>query len=80
MGFKSNRENLVSKYIGYKMTTNATDSMFKVEFQKGTKVVVYEFMLHKVDYSIKPVLTYGMTTNKLKKINHSTSLNLVLTK
>src|SRR6185295_13002664 len=79
-GFKSNRECLNIKYAGYKMATSSNDRIYKISYSKNNERIVYEFELQKVDYSIKPVLTYSLTTNGATKRHKSTSVNLVLTK
>jgi hypothetical protein len=77
---KSDKKCLNNDYSGYEMVEQSNDSLYRVDFSKGKETIVYEFRLQKVDYSEKPVLTYSLTINGIKKRVHSTGCNLVFTK
>jgi hypothetical protein len=77
---KSDRKCLNKDYSGYKIAEHSNDSLYRVDFSKGKETIVYEFRLQKVDYSEKPVLTYSLTINEIKKREHSTGCNWVFTK
>jgi hypothetical protein len=76
----SDRKCLNKDYAGYKITEYSNDRQYQVTFLKDNETIFYEFKLQKVEYSEKPVLTYSLTINGIKKSDHSTSVNLVLTK
>ncbi len=76
----SDRRCLNKDYFGYKVVEQSNDSLYRVNFSKGKEIVVYEFRLRKVDYSKKPVMTYSLTINGIKKREGHTSCNWVFTK
>ena len=77
---KSNRTCLNKKYSDYKIKTETTDTLFRLNFMKDKNLIIYEFRLQKVSYSDKPVLSYSIEIDGVIKRQHSTSCNLVLTK
>lgn len=77
---KSNSTCLNKKYSDYKIKTETTDSLFRLNLVKNKNLVIYEFRLQKVSYSDKPVLTYSIEVDGEIKRQHSTSCNIVLTK
>lgn len=68
---------------GLKQTRLAEDSLYRVTFIGGNNTIVYEFKLVKDDLSRvtgEPVLTFSLTINGIKKIEHSKSANLMFLK
>lgn len=74
---KSNRTCLNEKFSDYKIKTEITDSLFRLNFIKDKNLIIYDFRLQKVSYSDKPVLTYSIEIDGEIKRQHSTSCNSV---
>jgi len=70
-------------YPGYKQTQFSEDSLYRVTFSRDNNTVVYEFKLVN-DYiskaTGKPVFTYSLTINGIKKVEHSKSAYLIFLK
>lgn len=77
---KSNRTCLNKKYSEYQINTEVNDRLLRLSFTTEKELIVYEFKLQNVSYSDKPVLSYSVEINGVIKRQHSTSINLVLTK
>jgi hypothetical protein len=77
---ESDRKCLNTEYAGYKKSEYSGDSLYQVNFTKGNQAVVYEFKLHKVEFTNKPAFTYSLTINGITKVKHSTSSNLLMIK
>lgn len=67
---------LTLNYPGYKQTQFSVDSLYRVTFSKDDNAVVYEFKLWSNSTIGKPVMTYSLTINGLKKVEHSRSAYL----
>ena len=63
-------------YPGYKQTQFSEDRLYRVTFSKDNDTVVYEFKLWNNSTIGKPVLTYSLTINGIKKMEHSKSADL----
>lgn len=64
---------LSADYPGYKQTQFSKDSLYRVTFSRDNNTVVYEFKLWNNSTIGKPVLTYSLTINGIKKVEHSKS-------
>lgn len=71
---------LSNDYPGYKQSQTTEGQLHHVTFSKGNDTVVYEFKQRDADFAGKPVLTYSLTINGIKKAEHSQSAFLVFLK
>jgi hypothetical protein len=69
-----------SEYSGYKQTSVLNNNLYKVIFSKDGETVEYEFKQIKHYGSEKPAFTYSLTINGIKKVDHSSSADLVFFK
>lgn len=63
-------------YPGYKESQFSEDNLYRVTFSKDNDTAVYEFKLWSTSTIDKPVLTYSLTVNGIKKVDHSKSAYL----
>jgi len=76
----SKRSSLNEKYSSFELHHDATDSIYKLEFNADKETVTYEFKLLKVSHTDNSAMTYSITKNGVEVRKHSTSINLLLTK
>jgi hypothetical protein len=67
-------------YPEYKQSTILKDNLLKIVFTKNSDTVEYEFKQGFEDGVKKPSITYSLTINGKKQVDHSKSADLVFIK
>jgi hypothetical protein len=70
----------LKQYEGFSILQEIKEKEYKVIFTKKNEIVIYDFLLQKVEYVDKTVMTYSLMINGVLKYSHSTSSNLIFTR
>jgi len=64
------KENLKDKFPGYEIKEESNDSIYKIHFTKELENIIYEFKIHKTNFSEEPLMTISYIENGNIKREH----------